>query len=273
MEANLIRNEILDTLKTRSEEMKHHRLFGLVKTLDDLRFFMTWHVFAVWDFMSLTKRLQHEFTTVRVPWFPPVSPHAARLVNEIVLGEESDETPHGNHCSHYELYLAAMEEIGAGTAQIRRFTEMVGANMPLDIALNVVGAPIPVRRFVNFTVTLAANGRTEEVLGSFLYGREDAIPDMFTTLLHAWGVDPATVPTLVFYLNRHIQIDGDSHGPAAVRLMHEYVGDNDDVLRSLLGSAIASIEQRIDFWNALAEALATPERRRSNAATAAVSGV
>lgn len=261
-------NELLTKLKLLSEEMRHHRLFGLVQTIVDLRLFMTWHVFAVWDFMSLTKRLQHEFTTVRLPWCPPVSPHAARLINEIVLGEESDETPRGDHCSHYELYLAAMEEIGAETAQIRQFTQMVGANMPVDTALHIVGAPTSVRNFVNFTVNLALNGRTEEVLGSFLYGREDAIPEMFKTLLETWGINPATVPTLVFYLNRHIQLDSDSHGPAAVRLMHEQIRNDDGVLHSLLRSALASIEQRIQLWNALAEALTTPERRRNDNATA-----
>lgn len=273
MQQRLTRDALRAGLSLRSDEMKRHRVFSLLKTVDDLRFFMRWHVFAVWDFMSLTKRLQHEFTTLRLPWCPPISASAARLTNEIVLCEESDETPQGVHSSHYELYLQAMEEIGADTAQIRRFVDLVGATMPVENALQTVDAPMPVRDFVNFTIDLALNGRTEEVLGAFLYGRENAIPEMFKTLLGAWGVAPKTVPTFVFYLNRHIELDGGTHGPAAIRLMHEQVGNNDDLLHSLLSSALDAVNRRIRLWDALSGALATAESGRcENTVNAPIAG-
>lgn len=53
---------------------------------------------------------------------PVSSPSTARFINEIVLGEETDRHPDGkNFTSHFQLYLNAMEEIGANTNIIREF--------------------------------------------------------------------------------------------------------------------------------------------------------
>jgi hypothetical protein len=52
---------------------------------------------AVWDYMSLVKRLQSELTSNSLPWLPPKSARIARFTNEVVLGEETDLSPDGKN--------------------------------------------------------------------------------------------------------------------------------------------------------------------------------
>ncbi len=104
-----------------------HPIYGAVQTPSALRIFMEFHVYAVWDFMSLLKALQRSLTCVDVPWAPRGSANTRYLINEIVVGEESDVDEQGRRVSHFELYLRAMKEAGASVEEIGRFVGAVAA--------------------------------------------------------------------------------------------------------------------------------------------------
>jgi hypothetical protein len=72
------------------ERLLSHHLYQHICDERSLRLFMRAHVFAVWDFQSLIKALQRMLTCVEIPWLPSGDPLARRLINEIVLDEESD---------------------------------------------------------------------------------------------------------------------------------------------------------------------------------------
>jgi hypothetical protein len=229
-----------------------HPLYADVVSVDDLRRFMEDHVFAVWDFMSLLKRLQQDMTCTRVPWLPADNPKAARLINDIVIGEETDVDPDGFYVSHLELYLRAMEDVGASTVQFDTFCSMVRAGDPVEIVLTRIGVAQHVRAFVTHTMGLANTGTTEEVLAAFFYGREDIIPEMFHRLVKTLcGAkhDEHDLRHVIYYIERHIELDGDSHGPKGKELLEDLLRNSRDKAERVMLAACGSIEARIALWN------------------------
>jgi hypothetical protein len=242
----------IDHLVCLRDALLDHPLYTNVVSVCDLRRFMEDHVFAVWDFMSLLKRLQQDMTCTRVPWLPADNPKAARLINDIVIGEETDVDPDGLFVSHLELYLRAMEDVGASTVQFDTFCSMVRAGTPVDVALTRIGVARHVRTFVTNTMSLASTGTTEEVLAAFFYGREDIIPEMFRRLLKT--LDGANhenhdLRHFIYYIDRHIELDGDSHGPKGKELLGDLLKNSPDKANRAIRTACSSIEARIALWN------------------------
>ena len=230
-------------------QVENHAVFGALADMDALRRFMQVHVFAVWDFMSLTKRLQRDLTCQELPWMPPPDRQAARMINEIVLGEESDEGPDGAPISHLDLYLDAMREAGASTHSFDDFLDALRAGAAPRYALREAKAPAFVADFVGHTLSTALHGSTLEVLASFLFGRENVIPAMFRSLLRNWNLSPVSVPAFNHYLQRHIELDGDSHGPLAMRVLETQVAHSSRRLSEARVAARASLQARLDLWD------------------------
>jgi len=233
-----------------------HRLYDRLRTLDDLTRFMEHHVFAVWDFMSLLKALQARLTCLTVPWRPVGDVEVRRLVNEIVLGEESDLLPQGGAASHFELYLQAMTEAGADTGRIRRFIGLLDAGLSVEAALDQAGVPDAVKGFVGYTFEVIGGGRSHEIAAAFTYGREDLIPQMFTQLVH--GLErqfPQRLATLRYYLDRHIELDGDQHGAMGLRMVNLLCGDSPELQDEGIRAAVAALQARLKLWDAIADSL------------------
>src|SRR6202049_1532321 len=64
-------------------------IYAEIDSLSRLREFMQIHVFAVWDFMSLVKRLQSELTSNSLPWMPPLRSRIARFANEVCWAKKA----------------------------------------------------------------------------------------------------------------------------------------------------------------------------------------
>jgi hypothetical protein len=248
-------------LSAKQEIIGAHPVFSAIRSIESLRLFMSWHVFAVWDFMCLVKRLQSELTSTQQVWMPPAAPLASRLINEIVLAEESDAMPDGSYKSHFELYLLAMQEVGADTAAIEQFIALLRQGESVGKALDRTPASYPVQQFVTRTMRTVTDGNVYQVLGSFFFGREHVIPEMFKSLLENWGMDKSDAPMFVYYLNRHIELDGENHGPAAARIINDLTQGNEHALRQLEHSAADAMNARIRLWDGLLEVMTHNQSR------------
>ncbi len=249
-------NSILETERDELRAgLRSHPLFSAIREPADLRKFMQVHVFAVWDFMSLAKRLQRDLTALSLPWLPPRNPEAARLINEIILAEESDIGPNGEAASHLDLYLGAMEEVGADTAPFRQFIDAQRRGVDWNQALEAPGIPAVARDFVRGTLNTATTGSTLQTMASFFYGRESVIPDMFQGLLDRWGLTDQSAPMFVYYLRRHIQLDGEAHGPAAERLLAGIAAGQSEALLSARTAAREALSARHQLWDGTLRAL------------------
>lgn len=233
-------------LITHHEKLSNHSLYQKIKKISDIQIFMETHIFAVWDFMTLLKRLQKEITCVEIPWNPsPYPKNVVRLINEIVLGEESDKDREGLACDHFTLYLRAMTDLGADSSRLINFSK------DLDFKKWCSKAE---HDFVAFNLDLAMKGKIHEVAAAFFFGREKLIPDMFTSILGDLNKNleeaaQTNFPNLRYYLERHIEIDGGEHSHQALDCLESLCGNDELKWEEARKAGVQSLILRSALWD------------------------
>lgn len=237
------------------QRLLRHEVYERLKSIAALRCFMEHHVFAVFDFMSLLKALQQRLTSVTVPWVPVAQATGARLINEIVLGEESDADGLGGFTSHFELYRQAMREIGARTAVIDRFVDDLRSGQPVAAALQRPEIPASVRAFVTSTFQVIDSNDLIALTANFTFGREDLLPDVFHQIVHELDQSAGSLTQFKYYLQRHIDLDGDHHGPLAHRLLTTLCSNQPQAWETATQASLAALEARHQLWDCIAAAM------------------
>ncbi len=232
----------------------HHKVYGVINDLDNLRTFMSYHVFAVWDFMSLLKALQNNLTCTSIPWFPQGSADTRFLINEIVVGEESDVDMHGKRMSHFELYLEAMKQAGADTSCIENFIHHLKQTKDLEQSLSLAKVPEAARKFVRFTFSVIEKNLAYLQAATFTFGREDLIPGMFISIINDINAKfPDSISIFKYYLERHIEVDGDHHSHLALEMTANLCGTEEQYWKEATELTIASLQSRIALWDGVYE--------------------
>ncbi|MDD5057079.1 MAG: DUF3050 domain-containing protein [Sideroxydans sp.] len=244
------------------QQLDHHPVYGTVRDMDSLRTFMEHHVYSVWDFMSLLKYLQRGVAPTAVPWMPTgndTETAAQRFINEIVLGEETDDglpkpKSKPTFISHFDLYIGAMEEVGADTKPVMAFLKSVQKN-GIEKALKTAKIPEPSRQFMQTTFGFINTGKTHLVAAAFALGREQVIPGMFRALLADMNISKRKAPLFYYYLERHIHLDDELHGPLSIQLLGHLCGDSAAKQRAAAKAGREAISARIAFWDGVQAAL------------------
>lgn len=251
-----------DTLDRAIEPLQktilEHPLYAAIRTMDDVRVFMRYHIYAVWDFMSLLKELQRRFTNVERIWHPKPNPRLVRMINEIVLGEEADQLADGRVISHYDLYVGAMKQAGAWTGEFADFYDFSTVSSKLEPARL---APNPhVEQFLQNTFDAIDTGKDHELAAYFFIGREALIPDMFFKVVERLSVSNHPLGELLLYLQRHIDVDGGEHGPIAGRMLAELCGSDEKKWGEAANSAAKALRARKVLWDGAYDAIRRQSR-------------
>lgn len=254
-------NNLINEVEAIKAQLKDHALYANLDQINDLHTFMEEHIFAVWDFMSLLKALQNHMTCTSVPWRPNNSPTLARFINEIVLGEETDENELGEVKSHFEMYLDAMEQINASTKGIHAFLDQLQESNSLENAISNAHVSDVAAEFMRFTFSVIETGKPHLIASAFTFGREDLIPDMFIGLVkHLSSSEKVDCSKLIYYLERHIELDGDEHGPLSLQLVQELCGDDEIKWQEATKTAKQAMQTRINLWNGINKMITTSKK-------------
>lgn len=221
---------------------------NVIQSKDDLKTFMGHHVFAVWDFMSLLKDVQQAIVPSGSPWIPNKGNRSdvARMINEIVLCEESDEDVGGGSISHFDMYIQSMMEIGADVTTINKFLESFASGSHTSFSI----APEGAREFMQTTFNIIERGPHCSA-AAFAYGRETIIPDMFQKLVNQLHISELDAPKFHYYLQRHIEVDGDEHGPMSEYLVQFLCEDDPVKIYEAQIAAEDAIRARIKLFDAI----------------------
>jgi hypothetical protein len=251
----------IDTINKELEPIKQtivsHPTYEHITTIEGVRAFMEQHIFAVWDFMSLLKALQNHLTCTTVPWFPVGNAKTRFLINEIVCGEESDVAYQADgNTSHFELYLEAMQQANASTAAIDQFISDLKAGKSVVAAISPLSIPEKTKDFVRFTFEVIATNKPHIIAAVFTFGREDLIPSMFRNIVDELNTQfKGQLDIFAYYLDRHIEVDGDHHSHLALEMVSILCGEDEKKWLEAQSYSLRAMEMRNALWNGVMESL------------------
>jgi len=228
-------------------------MYTAIRSAAALRLFTEHHVVCVLDFMALLKSLQRDLACLTVPWVPSADPEGARLIQRIVLDEETDVRADGRVQSHFAWYLEAMEELGADVGPARGLVRALEGGAPFDAALRDSALPAPAVAFGRATAALLERPLHERA-AAFFHGREEILPELFLALLERLAREGLPCATLRAYLERHVEVDGGDHGPLGARLLARLIGGDPERERGAAAAAQRALEARLALWDAIAAA-------------------
>ena len=248
-------NEVNKALRPKINQLLEHSLYQKIKTPEHLQIFMEHHVFAVWDFMSLLTALQEKLTKTTNPWVPVGNPETRYLINEIVLAEETDVNYFGDHQSHFEMYLDAMEKSGADTGRIKDFLLQVHHGTDIFLLIAATKLPLNIKVFLKNTFEVISEEKPHKIASAFTFGREGLIPGMFTSIIEnvQQNFPKEDLSLFKYYFDRHIELDGDEHGPMAFRMVEELCGNDEKKWEEVKRTAEEALDARLKLWEGIEE--------------------
>ena len=244
-------------IKSHRDKLLNHRLYSNIERIEDLQIFTENHIYAVWDFMSLLKALQIKLTCTKTPWVPNNNSQTAYLINEIVLAEETDVNQLGERKSHYELYIDAMIDIGAKIEFPTKNISEIASSKNVFASIDNLELHKNIKEFLQFTFSVIEEGKPHKIAAIFTFGRENLIPNMFNEILREFekNIKDKDISKLIYYFERHIELDEDEHGPMALEMVSMLAENDQKKWDEIEKISIEALEKRILLWDAINDQL------------------
>ncbi len=151
------------------------------------------------------------------------------------------------------MYIEAMQSCGACTKESDVFLKNVIETKNVFIAIKQSNLHPEVKAFLDFTFRIIEEGKVHKIAAAFTFGREDLIPNMFTEILKNFqqNFPEVDLAQLIYYFERHIELDADEHGPMAMQMIAELCKDDAKKWNEVEEVSLQALEKRIGLWNAI----------------------
>ena len=137
---------------------------------------------------------------------------------------------------------------------MEHFCGLIQEGASFEKAFQQIKIPEAVKDFVSFTFEVIATQKPHVIAAVFTFGREDLIPDMFIEIVKGIG-DKQAIDKLIYYLERHIELDGDEHGPISLKMVEELCGQDQVKWDEALIYSKKALQYRIGLWNSIASGI------------------
>ena len=115
-----------------------------------------------------------------------------------------------------------------------------------------------VKDFVETTFDIIDTDDVCRIASAFTFGREDLLPQVFAQIVRRLNAESSgSLDSFEYYLQRHIELDGDEHGAMAQRLVEELCGDDEVRWQTAEDAAVRSLLARRRLWDGIADEIET----------------
>ena len=235
---------LIELIETKIQKLAHHEVYSKVTSRSQINCFITYHIFAVWNFTKLLKSLQIKTNIALRSQTLECSSETKILIGEVVFAEESDLYPYGQPTEYFALYLRAVSELKVNPNFLWSFLTSEDSLQSLKPGI---------QELVEYNLMLAETGTIGEIAAAFFCGREPLTSQLFTSMIRVLKQEGKECPILMSYIEKLNQEKSCQVETLVLKLLDYFCKDETDKIIALQ-AGLEALNLREQLWDyALAE--------------------